>query len=109
MKLFRPTLHSTDRFRFTDLLGELQKAANDVNLSRLAALLELSQRTSSAHVDVFKDDLQCTMLPFTLATELFRIMSVSDTMPVRRLGQWKKEKESENESEREPVCVSVCE
>lgn len=73
-------LHHPFSGRFT---GELQKAANETNIIRLAALLELSQRTSSAHVDVFKDDLKCTMLPYTLATELFRIMNVAEARPVR--------------------------
>ena len=63
--------------------GELQKAANEANMPRLGALLELAQRTSSAHVDVFKDDLKCVMLPYTLAVELFRIMNVTETRPVR--------------------------
>ncbi len=76
---------------------ELKKRHIDVAPSRIAALLELSLRTSAADADPFKDDLKfilpppilqfkllprllhcrCNFLPLSLAKQLTRIMEVS--------------------------------
>ncbi|ESO07657.1 hypothetical protein HELRODRAFT_170184 [Helobdella robusta] len=63
--------------QFMDLTEhELKKPADEILLSRLETLLELSLRTSTANVDPYKDDLRVDLLPFDLVSQLFKILSI---------------------------------
>eukprot|EP00727_Mastigamoeba_balamuthi_P001036 m51a1_g1093 putative gamma-tubulin complex component 2 isoform x1 (765) ;mRNA; r:66278-69215 len=70
---------------FMDVAGsELRRAAADINVPRLNALLELALRTSPLDADPYKGALECDLLPCTLVTQLLSIIHVNgDVVEVR--------------------------
>ncbi|KAF7991659.1 hypothetical protein HCN44_010460 [Aphidius gifuensis] len=56
--------------------AELSKSMYDIVLHRLASLLEVALRTSSADSDPYKDDLKPELLPYDLQYQMFRILSI---------------------------------
>ncbi|XP_015121074.1 gamma-tubulin complex component 2 isoform X1 [Diachasma alloeum] len=56
--------------------AELSKNMYDIVLHRLASLLEVALRTSTADSDPYKDDLKPELLPFDLEYQMFRILSI---------------------------------
>ena len=54
--------------------AELSKNIDDVLPTRLESLLELALRTSSANIDIYKDDVHCTLLPYTLQSQMVQIL-----------------------------------
>ncbi len=57
---------------------ELRKMVQDITLSKLNSLLELSVRTSIAESDPYKDDLTCVLLPYNLMMQLMKIIHIAD-------------------------------
>ncbi|XP_020706235.1 gamma-tubulin complex component 2 isoform X3 [Athalia rosae] len=56
--------------------GELVKNMYDIVIHRLASLLELALRMSTADSDPYKDDLKPELLPHDLEFQMFRILSI---------------------------------
>ncbi|XP_034952766.1 gamma-tubulin complex component 2-like isoform X2 [Chelonus insularis] len=56
--------------------NELSKNMYDVVINRLASLLEVALRTSTADLDPYKDDLKPELLPYDLQYQMFRILSI---------------------------------
>ncbi|EZA59060.1 gamma-tubulin complex component 2 isoform X2 [Ooceraea biroi] len=56
--------------------AELNKSMYDVVLHRLASLLEVALRMSTADSDPYKDDLKPELLPYDLQYQMFRILSI---------------------------------
>ncbi|XP_057335755.1 gamma-tubulin complex component 2-like isoform X2 [Microplitis mediator] len=56
--------------------NELSKNMYDIVIHRLASLLEVSLRTSTADLDPYKDDLKPELLPYDLQFQMFRILSI---------------------------------
>ncbi|XP_046488183.1 gamma-tubulin complex component 2 isoform X1 [Neodiprion pinetum] len=56
--------------------GELAKNMYDIVIHRLASLLELALRMSTADCDPYKDDLKPELLPHDLQFQMFRILSI---------------------------------
>jgi len=48
----------------------------DIVLHRLASLLEVALRMSTADSDPYKDDLKPELLPYDLQYQMFRILSI---------------------------------
>lgn len=48
----------------------------DIVIYRLASLLEVALRTSTADSDPYKDDLKPELLPYDLQFQMFRILSI---------------------------------
>ncbi|XP_066587189.1 gamma-tubulin complex component 2 isoform X2 [Prorops nasuta] len=55
---------------------ELKKNMYDIVLHRLASLLEVALRLSTADSDPYKDDLKPELLPYDLQFQMFRILSI---------------------------------
>lgn len=55
---------------------ELNKSMYDIVLHRLASLLEVALRMSTADSDPYKDDLKPELLPYDLQYQMFRILSI---------------------------------
>lgn len=55
---------------------ELSKNMYDVVIHRLASLLEMALRVSTADSDPYKDDLKPVLLPCDLQYQMFRILSI---------------------------------
>ncbi|XP_014475537.1 PREDICTED: gamma-tubulin complex component 2-like isoform X2 [Dinoponera quadriceps] len=55
---------------------ELSKSMYDVVPHRLASLLEVALRMSTADSDPYKDDLKPELLPYDLQYQMFRILSI---------------------------------
>ncbi|XP_043269491.1 gamma-tubulin complex component 2-like isoform X3 [Venturia canescens] len=56
--------------------SELSKNMYDIVIHRLASLLEVALRTSTADSDPYKDDLKPELLPYDLQFQMFRILSI---------------------------------
>lgn len=56
--------------------AELNKSMYDVVPHRLASLLEVALRMSTADSDPYKDDLKPELLPYDLQYQMFRILSI---------------------------------
>ncbi|EGI64216.1 PREDICTED: gamma-tubulin complex component 2-like isoform X1 [Acromyrmex echinatior] len=56
--------------------AELNKSMYDIVLHRLASLLEVALRMSTADSDPYKDDLKPELLPYDLQYQMFRILSI---------------------------------
>ncbi|XP_044592328.1 gamma-tubulin complex component 2-like isoform X2 [Cotesia glomerata] len=56
--------------------NELSKNMYDIVIHRLASLLEVALRTSTADLDPYKDDLKPELLPYDLQFQMFRILSI---------------------------------
>lgn len=56
--------------------AELSKSMYDVVPHRLASLLEVALRMSTADSDPYKDDLKPELLPYDLQYQMFRILSI---------------------------------
>ncbi|XP_032680668.1 gamma-tubulin complex component 2-like isoform X2 [Odontomachus brunneus] len=56
--------------------AELSKSMYDVVPHRLASLLEVAVRMSTADSDPYKDDLKPELLPYDLQYQMFRILSI---------------------------------
>lgn len=56
--------------------AELSKNIDDVLPARLEALLEMALRTSVANADIYKDDVHCALQPYTLKSQMMRILSI---------------------------------
>lgn len=57
---------------------ELSKDMYDIVLHRLASLLEVALRMSTADLDPYKDDLKPELLPYDLEYQMFRILSIEN-------------------------------
>ncbi|CAD1472109.1 unnamed protein product, partial [Heterotrigona itama] len=55
---------------------ELNKNMYDIVIHRLASLLEVALRMSTADSDPYKDDLKPELLPYDLQFQMFRILSI---------------------------------
>lgn len=55
---------------------ELNKSMYDIVIHRLASLLEVALRMSTADSDPYKDDLKPELLPYDLQFQMFRILSI---------------------------------
>ena len=55
---------------------ELNKNMYDIVIHRLASLLEVALRMSTADSDPYKDDLKLELLPYDLQFQMFRILSI---------------------------------
>lgn len=55
---------------------ELNKSINDIVLHRLASLLEVALRMSTADSDPYKDDLKPELHPYDLQYQMFKILSI---------------------------------
>ncbi|XP_012273660.1 gamma-tubulin complex component 2 isoform X2 [Orussus abietinus] len=55
---------------------ELSKNMYDIVIHRLASLLEVALRTSTADCDPYKDDLKPELMPYDLQFQMFRILSI---------------------------------
>ncbi|KAG7187912.1 hypothetical protein KM043_013877 [Ampulex compressa] len=56
--------------------AELSKSMFDIVIHRLASLLEVALRMSTADLDPYKDDLKPELLPYDLQFQMFRILSI---------------------------------
>lgn len=56
--------------------GELCKNVGDISMPKLRSLLDSALRGSTASQDAFCDDLSCELLPYTLISQLLRVISV---------------------------------
>ena len=56
--------------------SELKKSVSDIVPAKLANMLELSMRTSSANSDAYKDDVKTVLLPYDYVTQLHQILSI---------------------------------
>ena len=56
--------------------SELKKSVADIVPAKLANMLELSMRTSSANSDAYKDDVKTVLLPYDYVTQLNKILSI---------------------------------
>ncbi|XP_003703274.2 gamma-tubulin complex component 2 isoform X2 [Megachile rotundata] len=56
--------------------AELNKSMYDIVIHRLASLLEVALRLSTADSDPYKDDLKPELLPYDLQFQMFRILSI---------------------------------
>ncbi|KAK2587013.1 hypothetical protein KPH14_010977 [Odynerus spinipes] len=56
--------------------AELNKNMYDIVLHRIASLLEVALRMSTADLDPYKDDLKPELLPYDLQFQMFRILSI---------------------------------
>ncbi|MCL4126577.1 UNVERIFIED_CONTAM: hypothetical protein GTU68_045281 [Idotea baltica] len=56
--------------------SELGKNIDDVVPTRLESLLELALRTSSASSHTYKDNVHCTLLPYSLMSQMLQILSI---------------------------------
>ncbi|XP_017885284.1 gamma-tubulin complex component 2-like isoform X1 [Ceratina calcarata] len=56
--------------------AELNKNMYDIFIHRLASLLEVALRMSTADSDPYKDDLKPELLPYDLQFQMFRILSI---------------------------------
>ncbi|XP_015437164.1 PREDICTED: gamma-tubulin complex component 2-like [Dufourea novaeangliae] len=56
--------------------AELNKSMYDIVIHRLASLLEVALRMSTADSDPYKDDLKPELLPYDLQFQMFRILSI---------------------------------
>ncbi|XP_015599336.1 gamma-tubulin complex component 2 isoform X2 [Cephus cinctus] len=56
--------------------AELTKSMYDIVIHRLASLLEVAMRLSTADSDPYKDDLKPELLPYDLQFQMFRILSI---------------------------------
>eukprot|EP01052_Picozoa_sp_SAG31_P031681 SAG31_NODE_3383_length_4335_cov_2.093012_3_plen_235_part_00 len=61
--------------------SELSKNIADISLAKLRSMLDLSLRSSTADQDPHKDDLSCQILPYTLISQLLRVISVKHDRP----------------------------
>ena len=61
--------------------GELTKNVSDISLPKLRSLLDSALRSSTASQDPFCDDLTCQLLPYTLISQLLRVISVKHDRP----------------------------
>ena len=55
---------------------EMQKERDDIKISRLESLLELSLRITSANSDPYKDDLKFKLMKTDLKTMVLAIQSI---------------------------------
>lgn len=56
--------------------AELSKNMDDIVIHRLASLLEIALRLSTADYDPYKDDLKPELLPYDLQYQMFRILLI---------------------------------
>ncbi|XP_051155643.1 gamma-tubulin complex component 2-like isoform X1 [Leptopilina boulardi] len=56
--------------------AELSKNMDDIVIHRLASLLEIALRLSTADSDPYKDDLKPELLPYDLQYQMFRILLI---------------------------------
>jgi hypothetical protein len=56
--------------------AELCKNVGDISMPKLRSLLDSALRGSTASQDAFCDDLTCELLPYTLISQLLRVISV---------------------------------
>ena len=56
--------------------AELCKNVGDISMPKLRSLLDSALRGSTASQDEFCDDLSCALLPYTLISQLLRVISV---------------------------------
>ena len=56
--------------------AELSKNMDDIVIHRLASLLEIALRLSTADFDPYKDDLKPELLPYDLQYQMFRILLI---------------------------------
>ena len=61
--------------------SELSKNVADISLAKLRSMLDLSLRSSTADQDPYKEDLSCQLLPYTLISQLLRVISVKHDRP----------------------------
>ena len=61
--------------------GELTKNVSGISLPKLRSLLDSALRSSTASQDPFCDDLTCQLLPYTLISQLLRVISVKHDRP----------------------------
>jgi gamma-tubulin complex component 2 len=61
--------------------GELIKNVSQISLPKLRSLLDSALRSSTASQDPYCDDLTCQLLPYTLISQLLRVISVKHDRP----------------------------
>ena len=57
------------------MVGALS-GVGDISMPKLRSLLDSALRASTAAQDPFADDLTCALLPYTLISQLLRVISV---------------------------------
>eukprot|EP00736_Rhodelphis_marinus_P002957 Rmarinus@m.22365 len=71
---------------FLDISGdELLKPVREISMTKLRSLLELAIRMSTSATDEFKDNVTCTMLPYSIVNQLLMVNSVSRSQVEGRL------------------------
>lgn len=55
---------------------ELQKMTQDISLGHLESLMDLAVRSSTLSADQYRDDLRVTLVPYSLVSQLFHILSI---------------------------------